>query len=156
MQGPSEKQNQESLIGKSIVIKGEVAASCPLYVYGSVEGLINAPAHRVTIGEEGKVNADVSAHEIVIRGEVCGNLDGSYRVEIRKNGSLTGNVAADRICVEDGAVLKGSVEVRATNEKEGVDEPDEIAAALDPHEATTTAEPDFDQQTWESTVTPGR
>jgi cytoskeletal protein CcmA (bactofilin family) len=53
--------NQYSMIGKSIVIKGEIVASDPIYVYGSVEGSINAPAHRVTIGKEGRVNADSHA-----------------------------------------------------------------------------------------------
>jgi len=58
---PSAKVNEYSMIGKSIVVKGEIAASDPLYIYGRVEGLINAPAHRVTIGKEGKVKADITA-----------------------------------------------------------------------------------------------
>src|SRR6266481_6161010 len=75
--------NQYSMIGKSIVIKGEIVASDPLYVYGSVEGSISAPAHRVTVGKEGKVKADISARDVVIMGEVCGNLEASERAEIR-------------------------------------------------------------------------
>ncbi len=110
--------NQYSMIGKSIVIKGEVVSSDPLYVYGSVEGTINAPAHRVTIGKEGRVKADISAREIVIMGDVCGNLEGGERVEIRSDGSLLGNMATRRIYVEEGAVLSGVIDVHKPSKKE--------------------------------------
>src|SRR5262244_666767 len=91
---------QHSMIGKSIKIKGEITTSDPLYISGSVEGTIISPTHRVTVEKEGKVAADINAREILIMGEVCGNLDGAHRVEIRRDGSLTGNLAAHRICVE--------------------------------------------------------
>ena len=146
MQGPFEKQNQESLIGKSIVIKGEITASDALYVYGSVEGLINSPAHRVTIGKEGNVKADIGAHEVVIMGDVCGNLDAGCRAEIRSSGSLTGKLAADRIFIEEGAVLKGSIAVRKRIEVQH-----ELHSAQEPREAAPTTESDFDRSTWETT-----
>jgi cytoskeletal protein CcmA (bactofilin family) len=110
--------NQYSMIGKSIVIKGEIVASDPVYIYGSVEGLITAPAHRVTIGKEGRVKADISSREIVIMGDVCGNLEGGERVEIRSDGSLMGNVATRRIYIEEGAVLSGVIDVHKPNKKE--------------------------------------
>ena len=113
----SAKQPQNSMIGESIMIKGEIVASEPLYILGSVQGTINAPNDRVTVGKEGKVNADISARENVIMGEVCGNLDCADRVEIRKGGSLTGNLAAYRISIEDGAFLNGAVDVRTPIEK---------------------------------------
>lgn len=144
MQGPFEKQNQESLIGKSIVIKGEITASDALYVYGSVEGLINAPAHRVTIGKEGNVKADIGAHEVVIMGDVCGNLDAG-RAEIRSSASLTGKLAADRIFIEEGAVLKGSIAVR------GIEVRHELHSAQETREAAPAAESDVDRSTWETT-----
>ncbi len=132
--------NQYSMIGKSIVIKGEIAASDPLYIYGSVEGSISAPAHRVTIGTEGKVKADISAREVVIMGDVCGNLNGGDRVEIRSDGSLTGDLTARRICIEDGAFLKGAVDVRKPKEKGKAEAQEEPALPLEPGEATPTAE----------------
>jgi len=150
MQGSFESQHaqsQESVIGKSIVVKGEIAASGPLYVYGKVEGLINAPAHRVTIGESGKVKADIGAREIVVLGDVRGNLDGGCRVEIRGNGSLTGNLTADRLSVDEGAALKGSIEVR---EREPVAAQEELASVDEP----SAPAQDFDRQAWEATVAP--
>ncbi|HUN85616.1 MAG TPA: polymer-forming cytoskeletal protein [Terracidiphilus sp.] len=99
------------MIGKSIVIQGEIAASDALFIYGRVEGSISAPAHRVTVGSEGVVKADIHAREIVIMGDVCGNLNCSDRVEIRRDGSLMGDLAASRVSIEDGAFLKGAIDV---------------------------------------------
>jgi cytoskeletal protein CcmA (bactofilin family) len=117
MQVPVEKQH--SMIGKSIVVKGEITATDPLYVYGRVEGTIKAPTQRVTVGKEGKLKASVSAREVIIIGEVNGNVDGSHRVEVQTEGSLTGDLAAERILIEDGAIVKGRIDVRmsATNNK---------------------------------------
>jgi cytoskeletal protein CcmA (bactofilin family) len=110
--------SEHSMIGKSTRFKGEIVASEPLYILGTVEGTIISPTNRVTVEKEGKVNADISAREILIMGEVCGNLDGADRVEIRKGGSLTGNLAAHRICIEEGALLTGMIDVRRPVEKD--------------------------------------
>jgi cytoskeletal protein CcmA (bactofilin family) len=113
----STTQNQYTMIGKSIRIKGEIAATDPIYIYGSVEGSISAPAHRVTIGKEGTVKADITAREVVIMGDVCGKLHSDERVEIRSEGSLLGNLATKRLCVEEGAVLQGMIDVHIPAEK---------------------------------------
>jgi len=114
----SSAASQYSMIGKSIAIKGEIVASDPVYIYGSVEGSINAPAHRVTVGKEGRVKADIRAREVVIMGEVCGNLDSRERVEIRSDGSLMGDLSTSRIYIEEGAVLSGSIDVHKPSKKE--------------------------------------
>jgi cytoskeletal protein CcmA (bactofilin family) len=132
----SSTHNQHSFIGKSIVIKGEIEAADPVYIYGRVEGLINAPAHRVTVGKDGKVEADINAREVVIMGEVRGNLNGGDRVEIRTEGSLTGDLAAHRICIEDGAFLNGKIDVRKTSEQDKAEAQDEAYSALGSEEST--------------------
>ncbi|MGB6191287.1 MAG: polymer-forming cytoskeletal protein [Terracidiphilus sp.] len=139
MQVPTEKQNQHSMIGKTIVIKGEIAASDPLYISGSVEGSISAPANRVTVGKEGRVKASVSAREVVVMGEVSGSLEGSYRVEIRSDGSVTGDLAAHRVCVEEGAVLKGKIDIRKAPEPVKADLPEELATDAEAAEEATSA-----------------
>lgn len=144
MQAPSAMQSHNSTIGKSIVIKGEIAASDPLYVYGCVDGSISAPGQRVTIGKEGTVRADISAREVVIIGAVCGNLNGGHRVEIRGDGSLTGDVTADRICIEEGAVLKGVIDIRKPDEKDKA----ETNPVLERGQAASEPEPDYDHETW--------
>jgi cytoskeletal protein CcmA (bactofilin family) len=84
----------QATIGKSLVIKGEVTGSESLYIDGRV------------------VAANINAREIVVLGKVRGNLTASDRVDIRSDGSLTGDVVAARISIEDGAFFKGGIDIR--------------------------------------------
>jgi cytoskeletal protein CcmA (bactofilin family) len=111
--------NQEqATIGKSLVIKGEVSGSESLYIDGRVEGTINLPGNRVTVGRNGQVQANVNAREVVVLGKVKGNLTASDRVDIRNEGSLTGDVVCQRISIEDGAYFKGGIDIRKPTAKE--------------------------------------
>jgi cytoskeletal protein CcmA (bactofilin family) len=102
----------QATIGKSLVIKGEVTGSESLYIDGRVEGSINLAGNRVTVGRNGVVAANINAREIVVLGKVRGNLTASDRVDIRSDGSLTGDVIAARISIEDGAFFKGGIDIR--------------------------------------------
>ena len=125
----------QATIGKSLVIKGEVTGSESLYIDGRVEGSINLPGNRVTVGRNGVVNANITAREIVVTGKVRGNLSASDRVDIRNEGSLTGDVVAQRISIEDGAFFKGGIDIRKPGQKaNGEDKTDKA-----PMEAPTTA-----------------
>jgi cytoskeletal protein CcmA (bactofilin family) len=104
--------NEQATIGKSLVVKGEVSGSESLYIDGKVEGAINLPGNRVTIGRNGQVAANISAREVVVLGKVRGNCQASDRVDIRSEGSLTGDVIAARISIEDGAFFKGGIDIR--------------------------------------------
>ena len=102
----------QATIGKSLVVKGEVTGSESLYIDGKVEGAINLPGNRVTVGRNGQVAANISAREVVVLGKVRGNINASDRVDIRSEGSLTGDVIAQRISIEDGAFFKGGIDIR--------------------------------------------
>src|SRR6266852_9599114 len=108
---------EQATIGRSLVIKGEVSGTESLYIDGRIEGTVNFAGHRVTIGDNGSVAANISGREVVILGKVQGNIQCTDRLDIRGQGSLTGDVVTQRISVEDGAVLKGSVQVRAAEHK---------------------------------------
>ncbi len=114
--------SEQATIGKSLVLKGEVSGSESLYIDGRVEGTINLPGNRVTIGRNGSVTANINAREVVILGKVRGNLAASDRVEIRSEGSLTGDVVAARIAIEDGAFFKGGIDIRKAAAKVAGDE----------------------------------
>ncbi len=103
---------EQATIGKSLVIKGEVTGSESLYIDGKIEGTINLAGNRVTVGRNGQVSANITAREIVVLGKVRGNMIASDRVDIRSEGSLTGDVAAQRISIEDGAFFKGGIDIR--------------------------------------------
>jgi cytoskeletal protein CcmA (bactofilin family) len=109
---------EQATIGRSVVIKGEVSGAESLYVDGRIEGTVNFGESRVTVGRNGVVIADINAKEVVVMGTVTGNIHCSDRLDIRSEGSLTGDVVTPRICVEDGAVLKGAIEVRADQQNE--------------------------------------
>ena len=108
---------EQATIGRSLVIKGDISGAESIYIDGRVEGTINFTDHRVTVGRHGVVNANVTAREVVIMGKVNGNVECTDRVDIRSEGSLVGDVITQRVSVEDGALVKGSVEVRATDKK---------------------------------------
>src|SRR5690349_8464668 len=131
----------QATIGKSLVIKGEVTGSESLYIDGRVEGSINLSGNRVTVGRNGVVAANINAREIVVLGKVRGNLTASDRVDIRSDGSLTGDVVAARISIEDGAYFKGGIDIRKggqANQKANGEEA-KAAASSSASEATTTA-----------------
>jgi cytoskeletal protein CcmA (bactofilin family) len=102
----------QATIGRTLVIKGEISGSEALYIDGRVEGKIIMPESRVTIGRNGKVDASIEAREVVVMGKVNGNIECSDRVDIRSEGSVSGDISTVRISVEDGAALKGGIQVR--------------------------------------------
>jgi len=125
----------QATIGRTLVIKGEVSGSESLYIDGRIEGKISFPESRVTIGRNGSVAANISAREIVIMGKVNGNIECSDRVDIRSEGSVTGDVVTQRISVEDGAVLKGGIQVRS-GEGKHADAPGQAKSNAPKQEAT--------------------
>jgi cytoskeletal protein CcmA (bactofilin family) len=128
---------EQATIGKSLVIKGEVTGSESLYIDGRVEGSINLSGNRVTVGRNGVVSANISAREIVVLGKVRGNMTASDRVDIRSDGSLTGDVVAARISIEDGAFFKGGIDIRKAGQKANGE--DMKGKEASPEPATTAA-----------------
>lgn len=110
--GPTAVTGEQATIGKGLYIKGEITGSESLYVDGKIEGSVNLPGNRVTIGRNGQVAASINAREIVVLGKVRGNIVATDRVDIRAEGALTGDVAAARISIEDGAFFKGGIDIR--------------------------------------------
>ena len=97
-------------IAQGIKIKGEITGKEDLFVDGTVEGKLELGNGTVTIGPNGKVKADISAREIVVRGQVEGKLDGTEKVQLWSTGRVEGEVRTQRLAIEDGAVLRGQVE----------------------------------------------
>ena len=103
----------QATIGRTLTIKGEITGSENLYIDGVIEGKIIMPESRVTVGRNGIVAASIQAKEVVVMGKVTGNIECSDRVDIRAEGAVCGDISTVRISVEDGAALKGGVQVRS-------------------------------------------
>jgi len=115
---PATSPMDQANIGRSLVIKGEISGAESLFIDGRVEGTISFPENRVTIGRSGNVAANIVAKELVIMGKVRGNVDCADRLDIRSEGELSGDVITHRISIEEGAVLKGGVEVRQSDKND--------------------------------------
>ena len=109
---------EQAHIGRSLVIKGQVSGTESIFIDGRVEGTISFPGNRVTIGRNGNVAANIAADEVVVMGKVQGNVDCTDRLDLRNEGVLAGDVITHRISVEEGAILKGGVEVRHPEKKD--------------------------------------
>ena len=109
--GGPERGRNLAQIGKSLKLKGEITGSEDLYIDGEVEGTVALKDNSLTVGPNGKVHADVSARSITILGRLRGNVKAGERIEIRKTGSLEGDLSTARIVIEDGAVFRGSIDI---------------------------------------------
>jgi cytoskeletal protein CcmA (bactofilin family) len=105
-------------LGSSLHVKGEISGNEDLTIDGSVEGLIQLDERKLTVGAMAKVTADIAAREVVVLGNVKGNLRAKERIEIKKDGSVNGDLTTARIMIEDGAFFKGSIEIDKSAEKE--------------------------------------
>lgn len=97
-------------ISHGIRIKGEVIGKEDLFVDGTLEGKLELGNASCTIGPNGRVKADISAREVIVRGHVDGKIDGTERVQLWNTGRVSGEVRTERLAIEDGAVLRGKVE----------------------------------------------
>ncbi len=104
-------------IGKSVIIKGELSGSEDLYVDGQVEGTVALKNNSLTVGPNGSVKATVEAKTIVVQGKLEGNVQASDRVELRKSAVVTGDITTQRISIEEGAYLKGKVDIQGKADK---------------------------------------
>jgi len=103
-------------LGASLHVKGEITGNEDLHIDGTVEGLVHLEDRRLTIGASAKVTADIIAREVAVFGNVKGNLRARDRIEIKKDGSVVGDLTTARIMIEDGAYFKGSIEIDKTGD----------------------------------------
>lgn len=99
-------------IGKSVVIKGELSGSEDLAIEGQVEGKIELRQNVLTIGPNGKIKAEIFAKQVVVLGEVVGNITASEKVDIRDNGSVDGDLTSPRVAIAEGAHFRGSIDMQ--------------------------------------------
>jgi cytoskeletal protein CcmA (bactofilin family) len=102
-------------LGASIEVKGRISGEEDLQVDGKVEGPVAVNGQRLTVGRTGQLSSEITAREVVVYGKVTGNLRARDRVEIKKDGSVIGDIWTARISIEDGAYFKGRIEIERAN-----------------------------------------
>jgi cytoskeletal protein CcmA (bactofilin family) len=100
-----------AVIGKSVIVKGQIFSREDLTIDGEVEGTVELQEHRLTVGPNGKVLASVKAREIVVLGTIHGNVETTDKIDIRKEAKLVGDIKTARIVIEDGAYFKGNIDI---------------------------------------------
>ena len=111
MPEPRSDSGNSAMIGKSVVIKGQILSREDLTIEGEVEGTVELQEHRLTVGQNGKVSAGVKARELVVLGSIQGNVDITDKIDIRRDAKLVGDIKTARIVIEDGAFFKGSIDI---------------------------------------------
>ena len=110
-----------SWLGPSLHIKGEICGSEDLLIDGSFEGIVQLEKHKLMLGATSKVKADIVAGDVIVSGNLQGNVRAKSRIEIKKDGSVTGDLTTPQISIENGASFKGSIEIETSAEKETVE-----------------------------------
>ena len=98
-------------IGNSLLLKAQITGDEDLYVDGQVDGSIELKNHNLTVGINGRVSANIIARNVFIEGNLTGNVVATEKVEIRKTGSLQGDLTTGGVTIEDGAYFKGSIDI---------------------------------------------
>jgi cytoskeletal protein CcmA (bactofilin family) len=109
---PVDADRQPAQFGRSIVVKGEVSGSEDLTIDGQVEGRISLPDHALTIGPNATVCADITAKVVTIFGSVLGSITAHDKIDVRRSGSVEGDVTCASLVVQDGAILCGKIQTR--------------------------------------------
>jgi cytoskeletal protein CcmA (bactofilin family) len=134
---PESDSRNTATIGKAVKIVGQIFTKEDLYVDGDVEGTIESQENKVTVGPNGRVQASIRAREVIILGQVQGNVETSDKVDIRKDAKLVGDITTSRISIEDGALFKGSIDIKKPEPKAATSAP--ISAAARPAEPHVAA-----------------
>jgi cytoskeletal protein CcmA (bactofilin family) len=113
-EAPSHEELQPSFIGQGLIIEGKFSGKGNLIIQGRLKGEIQLDGYQIIIEDEGKVEADIQARGVHIRGEFKGHLTAEGFVQLHKTARFEGELKAARLLMEDGARLKGSVELQNT------------------------------------------
>ena len=112
---PGSTNRTPASLGPGLKIKGELTGHEDLKLECKIEGAISLGGHRLSVGSTARIHADIVAREVVVAGEVTGNVSARDRIEIKKGGSIVGDLTTARIVIEDGAFFKGAIEIGKSN-----------------------------------------
>ena len=109
----------QTVLGQTVVLRGELSANEDLLIEGQFEGTISLEDHRLTVGADGQVKAEIRARQVVILGSVSGNVAAREKAEIRRSGHVVGDLKVGAVAIEEGAYFKGSIDILREEAQEG-------------------------------------
>jgi len=112
---PSAAGSPHTLLGRTVVVQGQLSSGEDLQIEGQFEGNVNLDDHCLTVGTEGRVKAEIRARQVVILGSVTGNVAAREKIEIRRTGHVVGDLVAGTVAIEEGAYFKGSIDIARDN-----------------------------------------
>jgi cytoskeletal protein CcmA (bactofilin family) len=115
-----------SVIGPTLVIKGELSADEDLIIEGQIEGTIAHHKKNLTIGKEGRVKADIHASSVLIEGHLVGDIHSEGVVSLASSASVKGDIHCGRIVMEDGARFSGKIDMGVSRKAHAATEPTQI------------------------------
>jgi len=118
-----------TVIGKSVIIRGDLSGSEDLYLDGDIEGTITLPDNRLTIGPNARAKADIHARDVVVLGRLTGNVTATGRVDLRESALVNGDIVAARLAIEESVTLKGRVELKGGAEAQAASASQPVAGA---------------------------
>jgi cytoskeletal protein CcmA (bactofilin family) len=107
----SHRSGGQAVLGKSVIVKGQIYSREDLTIDGEVEGTVELQEHRLTVGPNGRVTASIKAREMVVLGTIHGNVETTDKIDIRKDAKLVGDIKTARVVIEDGAYFKGNIDI---------------------------------------------
>jgi cytoskeletal protein CcmA (bactofilin family) len=131
---PAVSPRAAACISQGIRIKGDVTGSEDLFIDGHLEGKLDLANNSLTVGPNGEIKADIYAREVIVRGRVDGKIIGREKIQLWSTGNVAGDLQTERLTIEDGAVLRGKVEIETgkpvtTREPRGISTPSLKSAA---------------------------
>ena len=139
MSNPYETARQRSVLGPTLRFKGKLSADEDLLIQGRVEGSIKHSSN-LTVGEEGRVKADVSAAFVTVEGTVKGDIKGSKSVVIRNTANIDGNVYSPVVTLLEGANFNGSIDMTGKGAAERAEKPRKSTAPREERAATSSGD----------------
>jgi cytoskeletal protein CcmA (bactofilin family) len=112
---PSSTNRTPASLGAGLKIEGELIGHEDLRIEGKIKGAISLGGYRLNVGSTAHIRADIIAREVVVAGEVIGNVNAPERIELKKGGSIVGDLTTARLVIEDGAFFKGAIEIGSRN-----------------------------------------
>lgn len=128
-----QRSGSQTVIGQHVTLEGIIRADEDLLIEGVIKGTVELERHHLTIGANGRVEADIKAEHVTISGRLSGNVVAQGKVEITREADFEGDIKAKRIAIDDGAYVKASIELEREKEQKR-------PQARGPIEAVTSAQ----------------